>query len=140
MKGKNYLLFTSILIIAGALTGFILNIFSAFLPTYWHMSRLVSAIVCVLFFICGVLGLVYRYRYSVICVVLGVMLAVFSLLSIPIMFFIGGGSAPVGLILIGFAYFIIFGLYLRGVFLNKKVPKKEVYYIPADFVPVRHNS
>jgi len=140
MKGKNYLLITSILIIAGALTGFILNAFSSVLPIYWHISRLVAMIICLLLLISGILGLVNRYRSAMICVIFGVMFAGVSILSIPAMFWIGGGSMPVGMVLIGILYFIIFGLYLRGVFLNKKVPKKEVYYIPADFIPLHHHS
>ena len=137
MKGRNYLLITSILIIAGAIAGFILNTSSNLLPAYLHTT--ITTIICSLFLLTGVLGLVFRNRAVFICYFLGFLLCGFSIISIPLMFWIGGGTAPFGLVLAGLAYFMIFGMYLTGVFLNKKVPRKEIHFIPSDFIPLRHH-
>ena len=140
MKGKNYLLITSILIIAGACAGFIMSIFSSLLSDYWHLSRLICAVICFLFLFTGLMGLICRNRSVPVCTVFGTASCVLSILSIPLMFWIGGGTVPVGLILSGLGYFVLFVLYLKGVFLNKRSAKKEVYYVPADFIPLRYHS
>jgi len=92
MKGKNYLIITSILIIAGSLAGFMTDIFSSMFPGNWHVSSLVSAVICLLFLITGIMGLACRKIYSLICVILGIILCIFSILSIPLMFWAGDGS------------------------------------------------
>ena len=139
MKGKNYLLITSILIMTGACAGFILSTFSSLLSDYWHVSRLICAVVCFLFLITGFLGFICRYRSAPVCTVFGTASCVLSILSLPLMFWIGGGTVPVGLILAGLGFFAVFCLYLKGVFLNRRTAKKEVYYVPADYIPLRYH-
>lgn len=138
MKGKNYLMITSILIIASAVVSIILCFISNILPAYLHAFRLLIAVVCLLSFVTGILGFVYRDKAESVCIFLGFLLCSLSVLSIPFLFWIGRGSAPFGLVLIGFVYMMIFGLYLTGVFLNRKAPKKEVRFIPYDYIPLRH--
>ena len=130
MEGKNYLLITGILTIAGALTGFILNMFSTFFHGYWRISVMV---ICVLLLITGITGLIYRRRSVSICIILGIAMSVLSIASIPVIFWIGDGTAPLGMILAAFICFIIMSLYLKGIYLNRKSSRAEEYWYAASF-------
>lgn len=123
MKGRNYLIITSILIIIGALTGFALNII------FLHGYKCIPGImICTLLLITGILGLAYCNRSALICIVLGITMSVLSLASIPVMFWIGNGTAPIWIFPAGFAFFIILRFYLEGVHMNKRFSREKDYW------------
>ena len=128
MKGKKYILITSIIIIVGALAGLAINLFTRYFPTYWHVSRLICVGICGLLLVTGILGITNRGRSSLACKIFGFLLFILSLFSLPFMFWTGNGSAPVSELVCGFIGLIIIGLYLFGVFLNREKKTREYRY------------
>ena len=122
MKGKIYLLITSILIIAGAITGLIL--FTIY-PT--PVPRFVEYSACGLFLITGIIGIAERTKRSTVCVILGTILLALAIGSIPAMLVFGKGSASLGLLLSALVSIVVTGLYLLGAKMNKK-PRHAKYY------------
>ena len=128
MKGKFYLLISSILIIAGALVGTALNLLSV-LPVNYYTTVLQVAwyIFCALLFISGIIGIIDRSKPATICIILGIILTILAVGSIPLMFLIGQGSAPAVMVVSGLLSIVVFGIYLDGAVLNKKC-KPHSYY------------
>ena len=123
MKGRNFLIITSILIIVGALTGFALNII------FFHGYKCIPGItICALLLTTGILGLAYCNRSALICIVFGIIMSVLSIASIPVMFWIGNGTAPIWIFPTGFAFFIILRFYLEGVHMNKRFSSEKEYW------------
>jgi len=122
MKGKTYLLITRILIIAGAIAGFVLfSMYSTNLP------KAAEYIVCTLFFVTGIIGIVERAKRSRLCIVLGSVLLILAIGSIPAMFLLGKGSISFGLLVSALASIVVVGFYLNGATLNSNGRKTDVY-------------
>lgn len=122
MKGKAYLLITSILIIAGAITGFILiSMYSSNLP------RIAVYAVCGLSFVTGIIGIVERAKRSRLCIVMGSILLILAICSIPAMFVVGKGTISLGLLLSVLASIVVVGFYLNGATLNSNGRKSDYY-------------
>ena len=129
MKGKYYLLITSILIIAGALAGFAVNTFAAFPKHYTGTIQAVLLIICALLLITGITGIIDRSKPATLSIVLGIILIIISISSLPFMFIVGNGSAPADLVLIGIISTFVMGFYLNGAFLNKRTPLRKYSYL-----------
>ena len=122
MRGKNYLLISSILIIAAAFAGFTLNILSVYPRHYTGVFRSTWFLVCLLNIIAGILGIIDRSRPAAICIAAGIILFVISIASLPLLFITGRGSAPVDLVIIILLNIFASGFYLNGAFMNRKKP------------------
>ena len=129
MQGKLYLLITSLIIIAGALSGLFIDLVTHYFPTYWHVPRVAGLGICIVLLITGVLGIVNREKSSVACMILGNILGIISLCSIPVMFWVGHGSAPMSQLICAFVGVIVFGIYLFGVTLNRGRRIREYHHI-----------
>ena len=128
MKGSFYLLVSGILIFTGAFAGFIINMISTF---HHPFLRIPGMIICLFLMITGILGIVNRNRSSFICSIFGISMSIISVISIPLMFWIDDGSAPAGMLLAVICFFVLLGLYMKGVNLNKRSDKEKIYRYAA---------